>query len=78
VRSGLPLRNEAVSAHPLSNRQQGMITPLHGTWRIYRAVKVVVQYFWAYFVAYYFSPYAGFAIDDEEGMGFAAGDMLDQ
>jgi hypothetical protein len=32
-----------------------------------------VQYYWAYFVGYYFSPDAGFAIDDEEGMSFAAG-----
>jgi len=34
---------------------------------------VVVQYYWAYFVACYFSRYAGFAIDDEEDMSFAAG-----
>jgi hypothetical protein len=39
---------------------------------------VVVQHYWAYFVACCFSRYAGFAIDDEEGMSFAAGDMLDQ
>jgi len=35
-----------------------------------------VQYYWAYFVGYYFSPYAGFAIDDEEGVSFAVGDTL--
>ena len=35
-------------------------------------------YYWAYFVACYFSPYAGLAIDDEEGLSFAEGDMLDQ
>jgi len=34
-------------------------------------------YYWAYFVACYFSPYAGLAIDDEEGMSFAVRDMLD-
>ena len=35
-------------------------------------------HYWAYFAACYFSPYAGLAIDDEEGMSFAVGDMLDQ
>jgi hypothetical protein len=35
--------------------------------------------YWAYFVACYFSPYAGLAIDDQEveGTCIASGDMLD-
>ena len=39
---------------------------------------IVETYYWAYFAACYFSPYAGLAIDDEEGMSFAVGNMLDQ
>jgi hypothetical protein len=39
----------------------------------------VVQYYWAYFVAYCFSPYAGLAIanKDVEGASVSIGDMLD-
>jgi len=38
---------------------------------------IVETYYWVYFAACYFSPYATLAIGDEEGMTFVPGDTLD-
>ena len=37
----------------------------------------MVQYYWAYFVAYYFSHYADLTIGNEEGMISLLGNTLD-
>jgi hypothetical protein len=39
---------------------------------------IVETYYWAYFVACYFSPYAGLAIDDMEGASIPLGDQLQE